>query len=113
MSKRYTGMAAVLAVSMECHALSASTAIGQPATRAITRGYLLSLSVWNLHALDVTLGDTCNWTGKGVTADEVAGWKRRRCKLHDVLYVPKLSYNLLSVSRAADKSDCQIRDAKQ
>ena len=42
--------------------------------------------------------------------------KTKKCKLHDVLYVPKLSYNILSVSRISDKTtrfgeaSCQILD---
>lgn len=53
---------------------------------------------------EVTLGDgyAVEATGRGVVALEVTttGDKTKKCKLHDVLYVPKLSYNLLSVSRA-------------
>ena len=43
----------------------------------------------------------------------------RKCILHDVLYIPELSYNLLSVSKAVErgnsikfgKSSCIIRDS--
>lgn len=45
----------------------------------------------------------------------------KRCKLHDVLYVPNLTYNLLSVSKAAEsgktaefsKTNCRFLDAKK
>ena len=47
--------------------------------------------------------------------------KTKKCKLHDVLYVPKLSYNLLSVSRTSDagkttrfgETSCQILDGNR
>lgn len=47
--------------------------------------------------------------------------KRQRCRLYETLYVPKLSYNLLSVSRATKsgktciftESSCQLLDDKQ
>lgn len=43
----------------------------------------------------------------------------RKCNLYDVLYVPELSYNLLSISKAVEKgntvkftgSSCVVRDA--
>jgi len=75
--------------------------------------------------LEIMLGDghALEATGQGVVALEMklpAG-KTRRCKLHDVLFVPKLSYNLLSVSKAAEagkmaefnKAGCQILDANK
>ncbi len=34
--------------------------------------------------------------------------KTRWCKLHDVLYVPDLSHNLLSVSKATERGSCRI-----
>ena len=55
--------------------------------------------------LEVMLGDgyAVEATGRGTVVLEVTevGGKASRCKLHEVLYVPDLSYNLLSVSRAA------------
>lgn len=44
--------------------------------------------------------------------------KTKRCRLHDVLYVPELEYNLLSVTKATeagkrvkfDSNDCQLLD---
>ena len=47
--------------------------------------------------------------------------RTKKCKLHDMLYVPKLSYNLLSVSRTSDagktarfgETSCQILDANR
>ena len=56
--------------------------------------------------LEVTLGDGCavEATGQGTVVLEMASTsgKTSRCKLHEVLYVPDLSYNLLSVSKAAE-----------
>ena len=55
---------------------------------------------------DITLGD-----GHTLNAGEVGdvtlklvleNGKTRRCQLHDVLYVPKLSYNLLSVAKVTE-----------
>lgn len=78
----------------------------------------------NLESLDkpqeVSLGDghTSKATAQGVILLEMKlpGGKTRECKLVDVLYVPKLSYSLLSVSKAAesgkttkfDETGCQI-----
>jgi len=75
--------------------------------------------------LEIMLGDghALEATGQGVVALEMKlpDGKTRRCKLHDVLFVPKLSYNLLSVSKAAEtgkmaefnKAGCQILDANK
>ena len=56
--------------------------------------------------LEVTLGDGCavEATGQGTVVLEMAstGGKTGKCKLHEVLYVPDLSYNLLSVSKAVE-----------
>ena len=49
------------------------------------------------------------------------GSLKRRCKFYDVLYVPELTYNLMSVSKAIGKgvsftfkeSECIIRDVNQ
>ena len=72
--------------------------------------------------LEVAMGDghTLTAAGKGdVTLDvRLPNEKNKSCKLHDVLYVPKLSYNLLSVAKAAQrgkvtkftKSGCYILD---
>ncbi len=46
--------------------------------------------------------------------------KRKQCKLHDVVFVPGLSYNLLSISRVSkmgkfakfSESGCKIMDSK-
>ena len=80
----------------------------------------------NFHTLEkpqeVTLGDghTLSATGTGnVTLETVLdNGKTKICQLHDVLYVPKLAYNLLSVSNTTEagkivkfnSSDCQILD---
>ena len=70
--------------------------------------------------LEVTLGDGYNLDaiGRGVVLLETKlhSSKTKKCKLHDVLYVPKLSYNLLSVSKVSDagktarfgETSCQI-----
>ena len=71
--------------------------------------------------LEIMLADghALEATGQGVVALEMKlpDGKTRRCKLHDVLFVPKLSYNLLSVSKAEagkmaefNKAGCQILD---
>ena len=78
----------------------------------------------NLQGLDkpqeVSLGDghVSKATAQGVVLLEMKlpGGKTRKCKLVDVLYVPKLSYSLLSVSKATesskttkfDETGCQI-----
>ena len=78
----------------------------------------------NIQSLDksqeVSLGDghVSKATAQGVVLLEMKlpGGKIRKSKLVDVLYVPKLSYSLLSVSKAAesgkttkfDKTGCQI-----
>ena len=71
---------------------------------------------------DVTLGDghALSAIGTGnVNLELVLGnGKTRGCKLHNVLYVPKLAFNLLSVSKATEAgkrvlfhpTDCQIVD---
>ena len=75
--------------------------------------------------LEVTLGDGCavEVTGQGTVVLEMASTsgKMSRCKLHEVLYVPDLSYNLLSVSKAVEagkvvefsETSCQILDANR
>ena len=74
--------------------------------------------------LDIILGDgrTLNATGCGTVILMLeSGSLRRKCKFHDVLYVPELTYNLLSVSKAVDKgisftfkeSECIIKDINQ
>ena len=54
-----------------------------------------------------------------VTLELVLGnGKTKRCRLHNVLYVPKLAYNLLSVLKVTEvgkrvefySNDCQILD---
>jgi len=83
----------------------------------------------NIHSLqqplEIMLGDghALEATGQGVVTLEMKlpNGKTRRCKLHDVLFVPKLSYNLLSVSKAAEagkmaefnKAGCQILNANK
>ena len=73
--------------------------------------------------LDVTLGDghTLKAIGHGtVILMMKTGCLRRKCKLHDVLFVPNLTCNLLSVSKAVEKGisvtfnerGCVIKDAK-
>ena len=71
---------------------------------------------------EVALGDghALEVTGHGTVAlvMKLPDGKTQRCKLHDVLYVPKLSYNLLSVSKATEagkttkfsEAGCQILD---
>jgi len=74
--------------------------------------------------LDIVLGDgrTLNANGCGtVTLILECGSMRKKCKFHDVLYVPELTYNLLSVSKAVEKGisftfkrgECIIKDVNQ
>jgi len=87
---------------------------------------------WNLfielnnlkNPLDIILGD-----GRALNANKYgtvtlileSGSMRRKCKFHDVLYVPELTYNLLSVLKAVEKGisftfkggECIIKDVNQ
>ena len=75
--------------------------------------------------LEVMLGDgyAVEATGRGTVVLELTkvGRKASRCKLHEVLYVPDLSHNLLSVSKAAKagkvvkftETGCEILDSKK
>ena len=55
--------------------------------------------------IDVTLGEgrtlTAIGRGKVVLEMLLLNGGLKSCKLHDVLYVPKLTYNLISVTRAS------------
>ena len=55
---------------------------------------------------EVSVGDgyTLEAIGRGVVALtlDLPDNQTRKCKLHEVLYVPKLTYNLLSVSKMTD-----------
>jgi hypothetical protein len=57
----------------------------------------------------VTLGDgkVLNVAGQGIAylKMKLSAGSMRRCKLLDVLYVPGLAYNLLSVSKAAESGN--------
>lgn len=57
-------------------------------------------------SLEVTLGDghVLGTPGRGIVVLEMKlpQSKSMKCKLHDVLYVPMLSYNLLSVSKVTE-----------
>ena len=71
----------------------------------------------------VTLGDgrVLEATGRGTVRllMRLSGGKVKRCMLQDVLHVPDLSYNLVSVSKASemgkvtefDESGCRIRNS--
>ena len=73
----------------------------------------------------VMLGDgrCLNAVGRGLVAlmMKLPDGKKRRCKLKDTLFVPDLSYNLLSVSKVSkagkvtefDRSGCQIVDSNK
>ena len=87
-----------------------------------------SKSFTNLHQLDnpidVTLGDgrALLAVGRGeVVLDMILpSGESKPCMLHDVLYVPELSYNLLSIAKASQKgkivkftkSACYVLDRK-
>ena len=72
--------------------------------------------------LKVTLGDgyEVDAIGHGVVVmnSELPSGRSKRCKLHNVLYAPRLSYNLFSVSMATEhektvrfgKANCQVLD---
>ena len=63
--------------------------------------------------IKVTLGDghALNAVGIGkVLLDIEDGIRSRKCNLHDVLYVPDLAYNLLSVSRAGKAGKACVFD---
>lgn len=73
----------------------------------------------------VTLGDgyEVNAVGRGavVVNSELPSGRSKRCTLHDVLYVPRLSHNLFSVSMATKrgktvrfgKANCQVLDEEK
>ena len=75
--------------------------------------------------LEVTLGDgfTLEATGRGIVPFEMKlpNCKIVSCKVQDVLFVPKLAYNMISVSKAAeagkttkfDESGCRILDGRK
>ena len=60
-------------------------------------------------AQKVTLGNghKLEATGQGIVKLMISlpDGKTKECKLNDVLFVPNLSYNLLSVSKAAEKGN--------
>ena len=71
--------------------------------------------------IDITLGDL-QAAGRGTVVLMMrTGQLTRKCKLQDVLLVPKLTYNLLSVSKAVEKgikvifneTGCVIKDQNQ
>ena len=115
------------------HALSADVAnkqtngdwiVGSGATCHVCHDHSLFTELENLKKLDIILGDdrTLNAAGCGTVILMLeSGSLRRKCKFHDVLYVPELTYNLLSVSKAVDKginftfkeSECIIKDINQ
>lgn len=65
-------------------------------------------------------GHALSATGAGDVSLELVlgGGKTRHCRLHDILYVPKLVYNLLSVSKVTEagmkvkfhSTDCLIQN---
>lgn len=94
-----------------CHALSASATsnwiVDSGATCHMCGNDKLFTKLQSLEIpVNVTLGDghTLEATGRGTVHVEMKlpNNKTKRCKLLDVLHVPKLSYNLLSVSKAAE-----------
>ena len=113
-----------------CHALSANSTsnwiVDSGATCHMCSDDKLFANLQRLEKpVDVTLGDgrALMATSRGTVSMEMKlpNNKTRRCKLLDVLYVPNLSYNLLSVSKAAeagkvtnfDDIHCQIFDSKR
>ena len=115
-----------------CHALSISVKnrsdswiVDSGATCHMFNDVVLFAELRSLkESLKVTLGDghTLEATGRGTVALEMKlpDGMTKTCKVNDVLYVPKLSYNLLSVPKATksrktakfNESGCRISDAK-
>lgn len=91
-----------------CHALSVSAKGGSDswivdsgASCHMCNNVMLFVELRSLkETLQVTLGDghTLEATGRGTVALDMKlpDGMTKTCKLNDVLYVPKLSYNLLS-----------------
>ena len=117
---------------MVCHALAAgagqlnSWIVDSGATCHMCNDQKLFVKLHNLQKpLKVTLGNGygLDAIGRGVVVLEtkLPSGRMKKCKLHDVLYVPKLSYNLLSVSKATElgkttrfgEASCQILDANR
>lgn len=75
--------------------------------------------------LEVTLGDghRLNVVGEGTVSlnTRLSDGSIRKCRMRDVLYIPALTYNLLSVPKAAERGNmtkfsdkgCEILDANQ
>ena len=96
------------------HALSASSSnrlnswiVDSGATCHMCNNKMLFSKLDDLkQSLEVTLGDghVLEATGRGIVVLEMKlpQGKSIKCKLHDVLYVPMLSYNLLSVSKVTE-----------
>ena len=116
-----------------CHTLSVSAKsrsdswiVDSGATCHMCNNVVLFVELHSLkESLQVTLGDghTLEATGRGTVALEMKlpDGTTKVCKLNDVLYVPKLSYNLLSVSKATksgktakfSETGCRILDTKR
>ena len=114
-----------------CHALSAYATtsnwiVDSGATCHMCGDSKLFKNLQNLEQpIKVSLGDghTLHATGRGnvLLQMKLPNGKLRRCKLLNVLLVPKLYYNLLSVSKALESGktiefnefDCQILDSKK
>ena len=96
------------------HALSASSSnqlnswiVDSGATCHMCNNKMLFSKLYGLkQSLEVTLGDghVLETTGRGIVVLEMKlpQGKCMKCKLCDVLYVPMLSYNLLSVSKVTE-----------
>ena len=112
------------------HALAASAGrldswiVDSGATCHMCNDQKLFVELHNLEKpLKVTLGNGygLDAIGRGVVVLEtkLPSGRMKKCKLHDVLYVPKLSYKLLSVLKATElgkttrfgEASCQILDA--
>ena len=96
------------------HALSASSSnqlnswiVDSRATCHMCNNKMLFSKLDGLkQSLEVTLGDghVLEATGHGIVVlkMKLPQGKSMKCKLHNVLYVPMLSYNLLSVSKVTE-----------
>lgn len=113
-----------------CHALSANAnskwIVDSGATCHMCSDSELFQELKSLEKpVEVTFGDghMLNATGRGTVSlkMKLPNCKTKECKLLDVLHVPKMSYNLLSVSKAAEagkttefnRAGCQIFGASK
>ena len=80
-----------------------SLTLEQHVTCVMTRSYSPTFKVYtNLKKCHCEMGMCQRQLGVVLLEMKLPGGKTRKCKLVDVLYVPKLSYSLLSVSKTIE-----------